>query len=54
MRRKTLWNVLKQTGLKEDKLTEAFEISGIDPKRRGETLSLEEFGRLSDEVKKRS
>lgn len=54
MRRKTLWNVLKQTGLSEDKLKEAFEASSIDPKRRGETLSLEEFGRLSDEVKKRS
>lgn len=54
MRRKTLWNVLKQTGLGEDKLTKAFEASGIDPKRRGETLSLEEFGRLSDEVKRRS
>lgn len=54
MRRKTLWNVLKQTGLNEEKLKEAFEASSIDPKRRGETLSLEEFGRLSDEVKKRS
>lgn len=54
MRRKTLWNVLKQTGLSEDKLKEAFEASGIEPKRRGETLSLEEFGRLSDEVKQRS
>lgn len=54
MRRKTLWNVLKQTGLSEDKLRSAFEASSIDPKRRGETLSLEEFGRLSDEVKRRS
>lgn len=54
MRRKTLWNVLKQTGLGEDKLREAFEASLIDPKRRGETLSLDEFGKLSDEVKKRS
>lgn len=54
MRRKTLWNVLKQTKLSEDKLREVFESSDIDPKRRGETLSLEEFGKLSDEVKKRS
>lgn len=53
MRRKTLWNVLKQTGLSEGKLKEAFEASGIDSKRRGETLSIEEFGKLSDEVKKR-
>lgn len=52
MRRKTLWNVLKQTGLSEDKLKKSFEDSAIDPKRRGETLSLEEFATLSDEVKK--
>lgn len=54
MRRKTLWNALKQTGLTEDKLKEAFEASGVDPKRRGETLSIEEFGKLSDEIKRRS
>lgn len=54
MRRKTLWNVLKQTGLGEEELKAAFAASGIDPKRRGETLSLEEFGLLSDEVKRRS
>ncbi|QCX33459.1 16S rRNA (adenine(1518)-N(6)/adenine(1519)-N(6))-dimethyltransferase RsmA [Caloramator sp. E03] len=51
MRRKTLWNALKPLGLGEDKLKCAFEKSGIDPVRRGETLSLEEFGRLSDEIK---
>lgn len=51
MRRKTLWNALKPLGLGDDKLKCAFEESGIDPKRRGETLSLEEFGRLSDEIK---
>jgi 16S rRNA (adenine1518-N6/adenine1519-N6)-dimethyltransferase len=51
MRRKTLWNVLKQSGLSEEAMNEAFNSSGIDPKRRGETLSLEEFGKLSDEVK---
>jgi 16S rRNA (adenine1518-N6/adenine1519-N6)-dimethyltransferase len=53
MRRKTLWNVIKQTGLSEESMSEAFSASGIDPKRRGETLSLEEFGKLADEVKRR-
>lgn len=53
MRRKTLWNALKQIGLNEEKLNSAFEASGIDPKRRGETLSIEEFGRLADEIKSR-
>jgi 16S rRNA (adenine1518-N6/adenine1519-N6)-dimethyltransferase len=51
MRRKTLWNVLKQTGLSEDKLKKAFEDSAIDPKRRGETLSLDEFAALSNKLK---
>lgn len=51
MRRKTLWNVLKQTGQSEDKLKKAFEASAIDPKRRGETLSLEEFAALSNKLK---
>jgi 16S rRNA (adenine1518-N6/adenine1519-N6)-dimethyltransferase len=53
-RRKTLINNLtsqlpdgKQK--KEDILT-ALTAAGIDPSRRGETLSLEEFGRLSDEL----
>lgn len=52
MRRKTLWNALKQTGLPENSLKEAFERAGIDPVRRGETLTLEEFGKLSDEIKR--
>lgn len=51
-RRKTLFNNL-QNGLpngKENKeqILMALEKAGIDPKRRGETLSIEEFGRLSD------
>ena len=47
-RRKMLSNTLK--GLREDikdKITEA----GIDPNRRPETLSIEEFARLSDVLK---
>lgn len=48
MRRKTLWNVTKTLKYDADKLEKAFRDSNIDPKRRGETLSLDEFGRLSD------
>lgn len=48
MRRKTLSNSLKNINLEKDKLQKAFENAGIDPKRRGETLSIEEFGKLSD------
>jgi 16S rRNA (adenine1518-N6/adenine1519-N6)-dimethyltransferase len=53
MRRKTLWNTLKQIGLPDEKMTEALSAAGIDPKRRGETLSIEEFAKLSDEIKVR-
>ncbi|MGE5626761.1 MAG: 16S rRNA (adenine(1518)-N(6)/adenine(1519)-N(6))-dimethyltransferase RsmA [Solirubrobacterales bacterium] len=48
MRRKTLSNSLKNLGLTKENLNLAFENAGIDPKRRGETLSIEEFGKLSD------
>ena len=53
-RRKTLWNNLlvrygKEEEIKE-KLVKALELADIDPKRRGETLSLAEFGRLSDAI----
>lgn len=50
MRRKTLWNALKPLGLSGDDMKTAFDNAGIDPKRRGETLSIEEFGHLADEV----
>ncbi|MDY4078751.1 MAG: 16S rRNA (adenine(1518)-N(6)/adenine(1519)-N(6))-dimethyltransferase RsmA [Clostridium sp.] len=50
MRRKTLWNGIKFLGLPKESLENAFEKAGIDPKRRGETLTLEEFARLSDEI----
>jgi len=47
MRRKTLRNAL---GLLADKeaLARAFAAAGIDPQRRGETLSVEEFAALSE------
>jgi 16S rRNA (adenine1518-N6/adenine1519-N6)-dimethyltransferase len=50
MRRKTLWNGVKSLGLSKEKLEEAFASSNIDLKRRGETLSIEEFAVLSDKI----
>ncbi|MBB6715771.1 16S rRNA (adenine(1518)-N(6)/adenine(1519)-N(6))-dimethyltransferase RsmA [Clostridium gasigenes] len=50
MRRKTLWNGLKSIGLDKENLQLAFDNAGIDPKRRGETLSIQEFGKLSNKV----
>ena len=48
MRRKTLLNGVKFLGLSKDILEKAFEVSDIDCRRRGETLTLEEFANLSD------
>ncbi|MEG1002495.1 MAG: 16S rRNA (adenine(1518)-N(6)/adenine(1519)-N(6))-dimethyltransferase RsmA [Clostridium sp.] len=50
MRRKTLWNGVKNMGVNKDDLKKAFEEAGIDTKRRGETLSLEEFAELSNKI----
>lgn len=47
-RRKTLMNALKGGGFPKEAVRDALEKSGIDPTRRGETLTLEEFGRLAD------
>lgn len=50
-RRKTIWNNLRRVlddKEKEDTLRQAFESSTIDPSRRGESLSIEEFGWLAD------
>lgn len=52
MRRKTLWNATKNIKLDKELMQKAYEESGIDPKRRGETLSLAEFGALSDAIDK--
>ena len=46
-RRKTLLNALRAICPERERVTEALESSGIDPKRRGETLSLVEFARLT-------
>ena len=51
-RRKTLLNnltsQLPEGKQKKEDILQALSASGIDPTRRGETLSLEEFGRLSE------
>jgi 16S rRNA (adenine1518-N6/adenine1519-N6)-dimethyltransferase len=48
MRRKTLANCLKAAGLASpDEMQLILEQCGIDGKRRGETLSMEEFAALS-------
>ena len=52
MRRKTLWNGVKNIGLAKENLELAFEEASIDPKRRGETLTIEEFATLSDKINK--
>lgn len=51
-RRKTILNNL-QTALpngkeRKEQLLKGLEVAGIDPKRRGETLTIEEFARLSN------
>ncbi|AAO34894.1 dimethyladenosine transferase [Clostridium tetani E88] len=51
MRRKTMWNVIKSlSNLDKEIIEKAFRVSNIDPKRRGETLSVEEFAILSDSL----
>ena len=50
-RRKTLPNTLSSTmGIEKDLLRKALAVAGIDPMRRGESLSLEEFARLTDAI----
>jgi 16S rRNA (adenine1518-N6/adenine1519-N6)-dimethyltransferase len=46
-RRKTLWNNLRQIGLPEKIVDRVFVRSGVDRTRRAETLSVEEFSRLT-------
>ena len=54
LRRKTLWNNLQNSYGKDEKTKEwlkaSLAASEIDPTRRGETLSLAEFARLSNEM----
>jgi 16S rRNA (adenine1518-N6/adenine1519-N6)-dimethyltransferase len=50
-RRKTLLNALATLGLDRKVLEEGLSSAGIDSKRRGETLSIEEFAKLSAALK---
>lgn len=51
MRRKTLRNAVKSMKIMNgEEMEKAFENANIDPKRRGETLSLQEFADLADAV----
>lgn len=52
-RRKTIWNNLRKSlefKEQEEGLREAFVHSGIDPSRRGESLSIQEFAQLADAI----
>jgi 16S rRNA (adenine1518-N6/adenine1519-N6)-dimethyltransferase len=54
MRRKTLLNALSSgLNVSKDLVNEVMESCAIDPKRRGETLSIEEFGQLADAFESR-
>jgi 16S rRNA (adenine1518-N6/adenine1519-N6)-dimethyltransferase len=46
-RRKTLWNNLRHIDIPEEMADKIFSRSGIDRNRRAETLSVEEFSRLT-------
>lgn len=48
LRRKMLSNSLKNMGVKSEQAARWLELAGIDGKRRAETLSLEEFARLTN------
>jgi 16S rRNA (adenine1518-N6/adenine1519-N6)-dimethyltransferase len=50
MRRKTLWNAMKNIKLDSSIVEQAFAAAGIDSKRRGETLSLQEFADLTNAI----
>ena len=51
MRRKTLLNSLTSLGYQDKEiLSKALASAGIDPTRRAETLTLEEFAKLSDSL----
>ena len=52
-RRKTLLNSLGGLGfLSKDEIRDALQAANIDEKRRGETLSIDEFANLSNEINK--
>src|SRR5699024_10917043 len=52
-RRKTIWNNLKKIlsdKNKEQESKEAFQKDNVEPARRGESLPIEEYGHLVDEL----
>ena len=50
-RRKTLMNCLSSGfGIPKDELSDIFEKANIEPSRRGETLSIEEFANMADRI----
>ena len=52
-RRKTLLNTLSNSGsfkMGKDELSEMLYSLGIEPQRRGETLSIEEYAKISDNI----
>ena len=52
-RRKTIWNNLRRNledKEKQARLKEAFEKAAINPSRRGESLTIQEFGVLADAI----
>ena len=48
LRRKMLSNSLKNIGIKGEQVTRWLELAGVDGKRRAETLSLEDFAKLTN------
>lgn len=49
-RRKTLHNSLKLLGIPKDEIADILLACDIDPKRRGETLTMEEFVRVANRL----
>ena len=48
LRRKMLSNSLKNMGIKDEQVAKWLELAGVDGKRRAETLSLEDFAKLTN------
>ena len=48
LRRKMLSNSLKNMGIKSEQVAKWLELAGVDGKRRAETLSLENFAKLTN------
>lgn len=48
LRRKMLSNSLKNMGIKSEQVSKWLELAGVDGKRRAETLSLEDFAKLTN------